>query len=826
MSALEITRDGQVATVTLSRPERRNALDPALLEGLAEAFIGLANEASVRVVVLRGAGPAFCAGADLDWMAASGDLSQEENVADADRMAAAFEAVDACPKAVVARVHGAAFGGGAGLVACADVSVAAEGTTFAFSEVRLGLLPATISPYILRSIGPGATRALFTTGRRFDADEARQLGLVHDVVSEDGLDASVAAVVRLAAGGRPRGRDRVQATCPSGDIGVDAGRPAGADRTRPHGRGRPRGRRGLPRAAEPVVVRRVLIANRGEIAVRLIQACRERGIESVVACTEGDLGSMAAGIADDVAPVTSYLDVSTLIAAGTHSGADAIHPGYGFLSEDWHFAEATLAADLVWIGPPPDAMRALADKERARELAERAGVPVVPGATGDKATLIAAARELGTPLLVKAAAGGGGRGMRAVELLEDLPAAIAAAQQEAAASFGDARVFLERRLANARHVEVQILADAHGNVIHLGERDCSLQRRHQKVVEESPSSVVSPDVRTRLGAAAVTIASAAGYVGAGTVEFLLLPDASFLFLEMNARLQVEHPITEAVTGVDLVNAQLSIADGEHVPLSQADMVLRGHAIEARVYAEDPANGFLPSGGRVERLHLPRWPGVRVDTALREGDAISLDFDPLLAKVIAFAEDRPACVRRLRAALEATEIVGVRTNLGFLLDILAHPDVVDARVDTDWIERTWRGQPPPLPDIIGAQDAAPNDPWYAFGAATTHLRDVVVTHGWAQYRGWAYERTDDELEPVSLPPPGGSLTAPMPGSVRSVHVAEGDRVAVGDAMVVLEAMKMQMSVPTPGAGTVVAVRVRVGDVVAAGQVLVEIEEEGS
>ncbi|MEP6759492.1 MAG: biotin carboxylase N-terminal domain-containing protein [Actinomycetota bacterium] len=574
------------------------------------------------------------------------------------------------------------------------------------------------------------------------------------------------------------------------------------------------------------MVRRVLIANRGEIAVRLIHACRERGIESVLACTESELGSMPAEIADVVSPVISYLDVSALVAAAVEAGADAIHPGYGFLSEDARFAEATLAAGLVWIGPPPEAMRALGDKERARVLADQAGVPVVPGATGDDDALLAAALELGPPLLVKAAAGGGGRGMRAVDHLEDLPAAIAAAHQEAGAAFGDDRVFLERRLADARHVEVQILADAHGDLIHLGERDCSLQRRHQKVVEESPSPAVSADLRARLGEAAVSVAGAAGYVGAGTVEFLLLPDGSFRFLEMNARLQVEHPVTETVTGIDIVHAQFAIADGERVPWTQADVALRGHAIEARVYAEDPANGFLPTGGRVERLAFPRWPGIRIDTALREGDVITLDFDPLLAKVIAFAEDRSAGLRRLRAALEATTLVGVPTNLGFLLDILDHPDVVEARADTDWIERTWRGRAPPIRDGVGTQDANPRDPWHAFGTAQSPARDVVVAGGWAQYRGWAYRLADDELDPVSLAPPGGSLTAPMPASVRSVLVAEGDRVVVGDAMVVLEAMKMQMSVRTPATGTIAAVRVREGDIVAAGQVLVEIEEEGS
>jgi acetyl/propionyl-CoA carboxylase alpha subunit len=569
------------------------------------------------------------------------------------------------------------------------------------------------------------------------------------------------------------------------------------------------------------VVRRLLIANRGEIAVRVIRACRELGIESVAACTEREAGSMAAQLADAVAPVDSYLDPSALAAAAVAAGADAIHPGYGFLSEDARLAEAAIAVGVTWVGPPPEAMRAVADKVRARALAEQAGVPVVLGATGDDEALAAAARELGPPLMVKAAAGGGGRGMRAVDDLVDLPGAIAAAHQEAAAAFGDDRVFLERRIAGGKHVEVQILADVNGGVIHLGERDCSLQRRHQKVLEESPSPAVSDERRQQLGVAAVAIARAAGHVNAGTVEFLLLPDGTFRFLEMNARLQVEHPVTEAVTGIDLVHAQLAIADGGSVPEAPD---LRGHAIEARVYAEDPANGFLPAGGGVALLELPQWPGVRIDTALRDGDEITFDFDPLLAKVIAVADDRAACLARLRAALAAIQIVGVPTNLGFLLEILGQPDVAGVGVDTDWIERTWQGHAPPLPGGVRREPAADRDPWHAFTEEPA-ARDVVVAGGWAQFRGWAYRIGGDELDPVDLPPPGGSLTAPMPANVRTVHVAEGDHVAAGDAMVVLEAMKMQTSVRTPAAGTVTAVRVREGEAVVAGQVLVEIEDDG-
>jgi acetyl/propionyl-CoA carboxylase alpha subunit len=574
------------------------------------------------------------------------------------------------------------------------------------------------------------------------------------------------------------------------------------------------------------VVRRVLIANRGEIAVRVVQACRERDIEAVAACTDAELDATAASLADEVAVVTSYLDAGALVDAARSCGADAVHPGYGFLSEDPRFAEAVEAAGLTWIGPPPHAMRALGDKERAREIAEAAGVPVVPGATGDDFVLVRAGSALGPPLLVKASAGGGGRGMRAVDDVHELRTALASARQEAKAAFGDDRVFLERRIGGGRHVEVQILADAEGRTIHLGERDCSLQRRHQKVIEESPAPGVSEALRAKLGDAAIAVASAARYRSAGTVEFLLMPDGSFSFLEMNARLQVEHPVTEAVTGVDLVAAQLAIAAGEPLPFDQASVSLGGHSIEARIYAEDPANGFLPTGGRVRRLELPRWPGVRIDTALREGDEVTLAFDPLLAKVIAWAGDRGACIRKLRAALAATAIVGVPTNIGFLLDVLAHPDVRAASVDTEWVEREWRGGPPALPAGVAATRADTRDPWHRFGTRAPSPPDVVVADGWAQHRGWAYQLAEGELEHVALAPPGGSLVAPMPATVHEVHVSVGDRVGEGDAVVTLEAMKMQLAVRTPSAGVVSAVRVRAGDVVSSGAVLVELEEERS
>ena len=511
------------------------------------------------------------------------------------------------------------------------------------------------------------------------------------------------------------------------------------------------------------------------------------------------------------------------MAAGRALGADAVHPGYGFLSEQAVFARQVLDAGMRWVGPPPDAMRRLGDKVEARALAEAAGVPTVPGSAGVDLSDDALGREaarLGPPLLIKAAAGGGGRGMRAVEDLADLPAVLAEARAEAAAAFGDDRVFVERRLGAVRHVEIQVLLDAHGDGIHLGERDCSLQRRHQKIVEEAPSPAVDPALRAALGAAALAVARAAGYEGAGTVEFLLDEDGSWYFLEMNARLQVEHPVTEAVAGIDLVRAQLRLASGTPLGLTQADVTSRGHAIEARVYAEDPAAGFLPSGGRIERLVLPHWPGVRIDAALREGDEVGLGYDPLLAKVVAIAEDRAACLARLRAALAEVLIVGVPTNLGFLLDALQHPDVVRGAAGTDWVTDVWTPQVPPLPEGTRA-GGDPRDPWTSFAAASGSA-GVAVAGAWAQYRGWAYAVGSDELTPVELAPADGSLTAPIPAEVARVDVAVGDVVAVGQVVAILEAMKMQMRITVSAAGTVRAVHVRPGDVVARGQALIEVD----
>ncbi len=566
-------------------------------------------------------------------------------------------------------------------------------------------------------------------------------------------------------------------------------------------------------------IRRLLIANRGEIAVRVIRACRELGIEAVAVYEPDDRATLHVELADEAHELPSYLDETALLAAA--ESCDAVHPGYGYLAENAGFASKVERAGLIWVGPPPAAMRSLGDKIEARRLAEAAGVPVVPGYAGvalDDATLLTEAARLGMPLLVKAAAGGGGRGMRAVTDAERLPEALAAARREAASAFGDDRVFLERQVAGARHVEVQILCDAHRGAVHLGERDCSLQRRHQKIIEESPSPAVDAGLRAELGAAALAIASASGYVGAGTVEFLLAEDDSWCFLELNARLQVEHPVTEAVCGIDLVRAQIEIAMGHELELEQDDVQPRGHAIECRLYAEDPAAGFVPAVGTLLRFELPHWPGVRCETGARAGDRVGVRYDPLLAKLIAYAEDRDACVERLSAALGETVVLGVTTNLGFLRWALDDDVFRAGEATTEFVQQRWSADlVPPLPE--GAA-AGGDDVWHVFGAGR-QPDGVIVAGDHALYRGWAHRLAADDQRAVSTAAPG-SLSAPMPGTVQRILVAEGDTVAAGQVLALLEAMKMELTVTAPAAGVVAAVLVSEGELVAAGQRLIEVD----
>jgi len=442
---------------------------------------------------------------------------------------------------------------------------------------------------------------------------------------------------------------------------------------------------------ESVPIRRLLICNRGEIAVRICRSARAMGIHTVGLYSKVDSKALHARYVDQAAalpgddPRGAYLDMDAILQIAAEFDCDAIHPGYGFLSENADFSDRCQQAGIRFVGPAPDTIRAMGGKIRARELMEKAGVPVIPGHHEEEDDrLIEGAGEIGFPLLVKASAGGGGKGMRMVESADELPEALAAARREASGSFGDATVYLEHLVRPARHVEVQILGDMHGNVVHMGERDCSAQRRYQKVVEQAPAPDLPDEVRTALCATAVQAAKAVDYVGAGTVEFVLGPDDSFYFLEMNTRLQVEHAITEEVFGVDLVEAQLRVAAGETLRFQQDDLVGRGFSIECRIYAEDPAAGFLPAPGRLLTFVMPSGPGIRVDTGVQAGDIISPDYDPMIAKLICSAADRGAALRRMSGALGETVILGTRTNIGFLADLLAA--MGETTVDTQFIER--------------------------------------------------------------------------------------------------------------------------------------------
>ncbi len=441
--------------------------------------------------------------------------------------------------------------------------------------------------------------------------------------------------------------------------------------------------------------KKVLVANRGEIALRVIRACRELGVRSVAVYSEADAHAPHVREADEAvllgpAPSSeSYLKGDAIIAAALRTGAEAIHPGYGFLSEREWFARAVRDAGLVWIGPPAEAIGAMGSKTAARELAIAAGTPVVPGTTtalrdADEAAEVA--DRFGYPVLLKAAAGGGGKGMRVVHERSELAGALASAQREAKSAFGDDAVYVEKYIVGPRHVEIQILGDQHGTMLHLGERECSVQRRHQKMIEEAPSVAVSPELRARMGAAAVAAARAAGYVNAGTCEFLLDATGAFYFLEMNTRIQVEHPVTELVTGVDLVQWQLRIAAGEKLPYAQAELAPRGWAIECRITSEDPANSFLPSTGRVQYLHVPSGPGVRWDSGIETGSQISLYYDPMLAKLIVWADTRDAAIARMHRALLELTIEGVETSRDFHLRVMEHADFRAGAIEIQWLER--------------------------------------------------------------------------------------------------------------------------------------------
>ena len=615
------------------------------------------------------------------------------------------------------------------------------------------------------------------------------------------------------------------------------------------------GKRVMPTAAAPArpcPIRRVFIANRGEIAARITRTCDRLGIDAIAPPTDGP-------------EAVDLLDIGAVISAARAAQADALHPGFGFLAENATFADAVLAAGIRWIGPPPAAIRAMGDKAAARQLARRLGVPTIEGYDGADQTdtaLARAAKRVGYPILVKPAAGGGGKGMRTVRQPAELASQLAAARREATVAFTDDRLVLERFLQGPRHVEVQVLFDAHGRGVHLGERDCSLQRRHQKVLEETPSPAVDAATRRALTDAALALAGEVGYVSAGTCEFLLDDAGAFFFLEMNTRLQVEHPVTELVTGRDLVADQIRIAAGEPLGFDQADIRPSGHAIEVRLYAEDAEAGFLPATGPILSARWPAGDGIRVDAGIAAGDAVSGRFDPMLAKVIARGANRRQALARLTAALDETVVLGLTTNLRFLRWLVRRPEVVrgEARIDT--LDGAWRpgegsAAIPAIPDAAWTEAARLLDAggWRLNGPPRARLVADDGTERWVAATGDAAgppiaSARDDpaihlDLEGrsvafrVAAPPDvdraaqaaaehahgGGASTviAPMPGAVLAVHVALGDAVMAGDPVVTLEAMKMEHVVVAPWAGRIAGLGVRVGDHVTRGATLAAIDD---
>jgi len=668
------------------------------------------------------------------------------------------------------------------------------------------------------------------------------------------------------------------------------------------------------------MLRTLLIANRGEIACRVTRTARRLGLRTVAVYSEADAGAMHVAMADEAhligppSPRDSYLRIDRIIAAAVQSGADAIHPGYGFLSENAAFADACAKAGVTFVGPPAAAIRAMGDKARSKALMEKAGVPLVPGYHGEDQsarTLQDAADGIGYPVLIKASAGGGGKGMKVVEHSAGFAAQLASAKREAASSFGDDRVLVEKYLTRPRHIEIQVFADQHGNCVYLFERDCSIQRRHQKVLEEAPAPGMTEERRRAMGEAAVAAARAVGYVGAGTVEFIADPSGAFYFMEMNTRLQVEHPVTEMITGTDLVEWQLQVAAGERLPLLQDQLAIKGHAVEARLYAEDPGRDFLPSTGTLGHLRFPEPTAqVRVDTGVRQGDAISIHYDPMIAKLIVWDRDRPAALRRMAGALSDCEAVGLATNIAFLHAVATHPAYVAGEVDTGFIPRHHDAllpQAAPADDrdlalaalalLLGrvaeaarhASDSA--DRWSPWNAAygwrlngdnhhTLRFHDpagdsdaeiAVVAH----FRGSGYAldlpggqqaatgtldadgrltaslggarcavtvvrqgsqivlidgarvRRLDFIDPLAgateREGEGGRLQAPMPGKVTAVHVAAGAQVKRGQALMVLEAMKMEHSIAAPADGTVKEIRFAAGEQVPEGAELIVFEK---
>ena len=668
---------------------------------------------------------------------------------------------------------------------------------------------------------------------------------------------------------------------------------------------------------------KILIANRGEIACRIARTARRLGMRTVAVYSDADANALHVKSCDESRligaphPRESYLRGDRIIEAARECGAQAIHPGYGFLSENADFARACAQAGVVFIGPPPASIEAMGSKSAAKTLMAQAGVPLVPGYHGDAqdpAMLAKEASRIGYPVLIKASYGGGGKGMRVVNAPQEFAAALASAQREAASSFGDDRVLIEKYLTRPRHIEIQVFADSQGHCVHLFERDCSVQRRHQKIIEEAPAPGMDEARRQQMGDAAIKAAKAVGYVGAGTVEFIAEPDGNFYFMEMNTRLQVEHPVTEMITGLDLVEWQLRVACGEALPLDQRQIRINGHAVEARIYAEDPARGFLPTGGLLEHLREPQTNAqVRIDSGVQAGDEVGVHYDPMIAKLIVWDSDRTAALGRLRAALGEYQIAGVVTNVSFLRTLCSHPAFADAQhdpgaLDTGLIERHRAALLPelaPVPDAIlamavlseslrrdreaAASAARSNDPFspwnlrhgwrlnednhltvvlldagqrreiiahYRAGGYLLELpsgvrlracardlangdieveidklqsRATVVRHGGGLTvfsAGESYRLAFEEAAAIEEEDPTGRLLSPLPGSVIEVLVASGETVTKGQALMIIEAMKMEHTISAPKRGTVGQIYFRKGEQVAEGAQLLGFEPEES
>jgi len=650
--------------------------------------------------------------------------------------------------------------------------------------------------------------------------------------------------------------------------------------------------------------RKILIANRGEIALRVMRTCRAMGIATVAVYSDADANAPHVRFADEAvrlgeAPVKdSYLNAEKILEAAQVTGAEAIHPGYGFLSENAEFAEACAAAEVVFIGPSPEAIRKMGLKSPGRKLAAAAGCPVVPGYDGetqDDETLRAEILKIGFPVLIKASAGGGGKGMRVVRSEHEIADAIEAARREAEKAFGNSALLLEKFIESARHVEVQLLGDQHGNLAHLFERDCSLQRRHQKVIEESPSPAVDEQLRVKMGEAAVKVGKAINYSNAGTVEFILTATGEFYFIEVNTRLQVEHPVTEAVTGFDLVKLQIEIAEGKPLPFSQSDLKTSGHAIEARLYAEDPDNSFLPATGTLHDWRLPESvDGLRIDAGVEAGSEIGIYYDPMLAKLIAHADDRPTAIRKLAYALRQLSAQGVTTNRDFLIRLIEHPDFVGGEAHTSFItehldeliggvderlnkasaiaaalylQQSWqsadallaqipqnyRNNPYRAPSIklkIGEQET--DVAWQFVGGkfevtamGESFTAEIMACESGAirlaiegVQRQFRITEIGEKLYMASSlgdsvvtrlprhPIPrsadsSGAASSPMPGVVLKILVSEGQQVSAGDALLILEAMKMEQTIRAAADGVVESVKVQIGQVVSPGDVLVQV-----